>query len=74
MNIWMLASCLRAEDNTADVLHAQDVSSPIQLSAVGIVLGLPCIASPAFLLITAMNHYIFLRYSYYNPSTVITVN
>ena len=70
----MLVLCLRAEDDTAGALHAQDVSSPIQLSAVGIVLGFPCIASPAFLLITAMNHYIFLRYSYYNLNTVIAVN
>jgi len=55
-------------------LHAQDVSSPIQHFTAMIALGLPCIASSALLTITTINHYIFLRYSYYNSSTVIAVD
>jgi hypothetical protein len=70
----MLVSYLRAADDTAGSLHALDVSSPIQHSAAAIVLGFPCIASPALSVVTTMNRYIFLRYSYYNPSTVIDVN
>ena len=74
MNIWTLALHLRAEDNPAGALHAQDASSPIRRFAAVIASGLPCIASPVLLTITAINHYIFLRYFYYNSSTVIAVD
>ena len=69
----MLASCLRAEDETAGALLALGVSSPTQISTAMIVSGLPCIASPALSIITATNHYIFSRYSY-DPSIEIVMN
>jgi hypothetical protein len=60
-----------AEDNITSAVHALDVSSPIQCSAAVIVLGLLCIARPASSIVIAMNHYIFLRYFYYDPTTMI---
>jgi len=72
MSILMLASHSMAEDNTTDILHALDVSSPIQLTIAVIVSSFQCIASPASPIIIPMNHYTVLRYSF-NYTTVISL-
>ena len=72
MSILMLALHSMAEDNTIGILHALDVSGPIQLTAAVIVSSFHFIASPASPIIIAMNHYTVLRYSF-NYTTVISL-